>query len=1046
MRQRASSSSLPHLGMNSTLPFVGRDKERTAIWSAWSNRHVVVLRGTAGAGKTRLAQSLIADPPTVHEWRTATIHCYPGDRASAVRARAERKLGLLPGTLEHTNVDDWLLIIDDIHNLSEYEARALALMALSDNRRGGRWLLITRDALPVRTSNGWISIDVHGLDEQSARELWHHLEDAYGPTGQGACDSALQYTRAIPFDLCREYACAVFGHNVWNFKTMPPHMYDMLAALSVLRVPITPAGINAMTAVRSDDRRGDASTVQRRASALFDLVSRQLVEPVENGGYRVHHQIREQVLAQLQGAERKRLMAAAADMLTQGIASIQPRDSFSSIDHVAPTLFQPVERLREAAYCSLGSGDTERAFRLIAQGQETALGRGAYDELEGLLHDITSSASPADAQEISRMRARTAARHGRVAEALELCSELDDGFDPVEAALLNYRSGDVTTARRQLRLLSAGDDPEERCLAAAALAEIELICNQSEEAEHLVASAFQRDRSSVGDTVRARLHMALAAIEEHAGRISSARASLSRAAGSGTLEPSLSALIESRRSMCLLHEGRSNEALTAIDSAERIALDVDAISVADEIRRIRCLVALYRGDTQHATVILQELVSKLRRRGDEMGALRAEIDLTRAHVERGALTTAAELVSACTTSAARRKLSGMSAELQLIAATLDMEELRLSSARIEVERVLATPSIRADVRVEAAALFAVIHAWEQRELADTDIGRSAERTLANGSELRNPLDDIWTEALVAHAREDIGDTLRLSKKVAAQAERAGRRALMVDALCMTARLASARRDIATAIAAASRAVREAAPRGLQRAHAHALLVLAALAQENSDTQQAIDYASQASDLATQAGLPISRLVAAEALESINGTEGVSDASGIRHAARATMSAKALDTAARVLNDLGLTAVRPFRLVSAGGSHTFVADTDPERLRLAERSLAIDSIREIIVRDGETIADLRRRSLLKRLLFLFASSPGRIFSKEEIVETVWQVAYHPLRHDAALFTNIMRIRRLLGKDGADLVRVCEDGYRFLPPKDYLYIEAVDEHRS
>ena len=87
------------------------------------------------------------------------------------------------------------------------------------------------------------------------------------------------------------------------------------------------------------------------------------------------------------------------------------------------------------------------------------------------------------------------------------------------------------------------------------------------------------------------------------------------------------------------------------------------------------------------------------------------------------------------------------------------------------------------------------------------------------------------------------------------------------------------------------------------------------------------------------------------------------------------------------------------------------------------------------------ADLRRRSLLKRLLFLLASSPTRTFSKEDIVQTVWEVEYHPLRHDAALFTNIMRIRRLLGKDGADLIRVSEDGYRFMPPKDFVFVEDV-----
>jgi DNA-binding response OmpR family regulator len=99
------------------------------------------------------------------------------------------------------------------------------------------------------------------------------------------------------------------------------------------------------------------------------------------------------------------------------------------------------------------------------------------------------------------------------------------------------------------------------------------------------------------------------------------------------------------------------------------------------------------------------------------------------------------------------------------------------------------------------------------------------------------------------------------------------------------------------------------------------------------------------------------------------------------------------------------------------------------------------VREVIVRSGRPVADLRRRSLLKRLLFLFASQPGAIFSKEDIVQRVWGVEYHPLRHDAALFTNIMRIRRLLGRDGAELIRVGEDGYRFTPGKDFLFVEPI-----
>ena len=96
------------------------------------------------------------------------------------------------------------------------------------------------------------------------------------------------------------------------------------------------------------------------------------------------------------------------------------------------------------------------------------------------------------------------------------------------------------------------------------------------------------------------------------------------------------------------------------------------------------------------------------------------------------------------------------------------------------------------------------------------------------------------------------------------------------------------------------------------------------------------------------------------------------------------------------------------------------------------------MREVIWRHG---AGARRSApplLLKRLLFLFASAPGKVFSKEAIVQAVWNVEYHPLRHDAALFTNIMRIRRLLGEDGSEIIRVTEDGYRFVPPRDFLFV--------
>jgi hypothetical protein len=252
---------------------------------------------------------------------------------------------------------------------------------------------------------------------------------------------------------------------------------------------------------------------------------------------------------------------------------------------------------------------------------------------------------------------------------------------------------------------------------------------------------------------------------------------------------------------------------------------------------------------------------------------------------------------------------------------------------------------------------------------------------------------------------------------------------------IVARLELARGDRTNARAAATRAAREAASAGVVRVRVQALLALSALARDDDDASAAVAYARDAAELALAAGLPVERLVAYAALDSIAGNEAVADPSA---PSAATMPATAIEGAARLLTDLGLTAQRPFRVIDCEGVTSDVADANPEVLRLPSRALAVDGVREVIWRHGQELADLRRRSLLKRLLFLFASAPGKVFSKESIVQAVWNVEYHPLRHDAALFTNIMRIRRLLGEDGSEIIRVTEDGYRFVPPRDFIFV--------
>jgi hypothetical protein len=380
-------------------------------------------------------------------------------------------------------------------------------------------------------------------------------------------------------------------------------------------------------------------------------------------------------------------------------------------------------------------------------------------------------------------------------------------------------------------------------------------------------------------------------------------------------------------------------------------------------------------------------------------------------------------------SSVRRELGHLAARGGAVVAAIDLLELRLEASLPRLEELHGQPALDAASAAQVAVLLATARALSGQRAGAVELAQNA------GAESRDELDRRLAAAEVALAAGDVGMALELARDTAVLAERAHRTIELASALVVVARLELARGDRGNARAAASRAAREAAAAGLVRVRVHALLALCALARDDDDASSAVAYARDASELALAAGLPVERLVAHAALDAIAGQEAVADPSA---PSAATMAPSAIEGAARLLTDLGLTAQRPFRVIDAEGVPSDVADANPEILRLSGRALAVDGVREVIWRHGQELADLRRRSLLKRLLFLFASAPGKVFSKEAIVQAVWNVDYHPLRHDAALFTNIMRIRRLLGEDGSEIIRVTEDGYRFVPPRDFLFV--------
>jgi hypothetical protein len=1039
MRRRTSKITNPMTPIG-PVPFVGRQAELAELKEHLAVVPLVSLHGPLGSGKTRLVNELAPSLGVP----CSLIECHPGDRASALRARAERALRCVPGTLSQTLAQQSrVLMIDDIQHLRTDEATSLLGPLLLGPTALGRIIVVGRDPLSAAVGASIAEIDLGGLDVEAAQQLWTNLGEAFGPA-EGV-DAAYGRTRGLPLGLRREFARARFGANAWDIATLDRPARAALEALAILRAPVAPAAIAALAPGLDTE------------AALTSLLARQLVDSVGEGRVVVHEVVRVDVLAQMDHEDKCRLSSAAAELVasTAALAS-GPRLAWQAGDDGAFGAMDQITRVREVVWHWLAAGERDRAADTLLADRELAARSGGAGEFESLLDALvdgprrrpgrssevmqTSQAEivrpPIDPEKnraLAALRIEIAVRGGRYTEAFERASAAPGAVSPIVQAELVLASGDAATARRALTALLHTSDPSERARALAMLAELELLAGAPDvAAQHLQSLG---DVSTAEPLARARVHLASARLDEYQGRVAAMRSALARASGACKSVPvcleasELSAIVDARRAIGLAREGRLVEAATALDAADAAARDLDAVAVADEVLAARALVARRRGDSANAAALLHEVVRARRERGDELGALRAELDLAELEIVRGQPALASELASAALASSVRRELGHLATRGSAVVAAIDLLELRLDAALPRLEELHGSPMLDATSAATVAVMLATARALSGQRAGAVELAQNA------GAESRDELDRRLAAAEVSLACGDVGVALELARDTAVLAERAHRTIELACALVIVARLELARGDRGNARAAATRAAREAAAAGLLRARVHALLALSALARDDDDAASAVAYARDAAELAMTAGLPVERLVAHAALDSISGHEAVADPSA---PSAATMAPTAIEGAARLLTDLGLTAQRPFRVIDAEGVPSDVADANPEILRLPARALAVDGVREVIWRHGQELADLRRRSLLKRLLFLFASAPGKVFSKEAIVQAVWNVEYHPLRHDAALFTNIMRIRRLLGEDGSEIIRVTEDGYRFVPPRDFLFV--------
>ncbi|MBP8805268.1 MAG: winged helix-turn-helix domain-containing protein [Kofleriaceae bacterium] len=985
-------------------PFFGRVAELASLREALAVAPVVVLHGALGAGKTALARHLVAGL----EVEATTVPCFPGERATAVRARVERRLRCPPGGLaELLATEVRVVVVDDLHHVVADEAARLVVELAPPAGALGRLLVIARDRPVLPSDLDCAELELGGLAEEDAAVLWRALADGHGPAG--TLGAALLRTRGLPLALRAEYARGRFGADAWNIARLTPAARRALAILAVLRVPATPAAIAAL------------SPELELEDALAELTARQLIDGDGRGAWTVHQAIEGDALASLEVGDRITLERAAAALLAPGAR-----------DGGAIAGLDAVDRLRESALHALAAGDVAAAAALVEREGAIAARVGAGGEIESVIAAIGVMAAP----RLGAIQVELAARAGRIAEANERIAAGATGVRPVIVAELAIAALELDVGLARLEALAAeapilADGQLDRARAIAALVELDLARGDRTAAR---ARAEDSLHEPLGPEARARLLVALAAVDDHDGDPSAVRTALTRAAGAlaaGASDEELAAIIVARRAAALVHEGRVAEARAVLDDARLRAGALDAIAVAEAVGESRIALDTLRGDREAAIARGSALTRARRARGDELAALRAEVATAELEYERGDVARATELAHAARGPLTRAGLIGLAERAELVLAAVDLAEVRLERARPVLDRLAGSSALPARARVRAAQLAAEARAAAGQRGGAVDAARDA---APGDDELARDL----SEARVATVAGDIGRALAASRRVAAAAERAGRAADLAEALVIGCRLELAKGERAGARAQASRAAREAAAAGLVRPRCHALLALASLARDDDDLPASSIYARDALELAQRAGLPVERLAATIALDSLTGGD---PEAGAASGAAAAMTPQAIEAANRLLTDLGLTAVRPFRVIDATGAVSELADADPEVLRLPARTLAVDGVRESIWRRGTELADLRRRSLLKKLLFLFAAAPGRTFSKEDIVQSVWNVAYHPLRHDAALFTNIMRIRRLLGEDGAEIIRVTEDGYRFDPPADFVFVQRA-----
>lgn len=78
-------------------------------------------------------------------------------------------------------------------------------------------------------------------------------------------------------------------------------------------------------------------------------------------------------------------------------------------------------------------------------------------------------------------------------------------------------------------------------------------------------------------------------------------------------------------------------------------------------------------------------------------------------------------------------------------------------------------------------------------------------------------------------------------------------------------------------------------------------------------------------------------------------------------------------------------------------------------------LVINNTDHIVEEKRLGVINFKNQFVLLELLNLFTKSPGKVFTKEDLVEKVWNQQYNPSVHDNKVYVTIKRLRKLIEPD-------------------------------